>query len=154
MSLPYDTLHYNTRTGVASDGTMTAVGRFKVCPRGLFSRGRGGWLAIMAAVLVAFSWQSFVTQTHRHFDDEAFSAATTGIASPESDRKAPSSLPDNCTMCREIAHSGQLVLPAAIAFDAPVATAFWLADSALPGLALGQRSHAWRSRAPPYQLQA
>ncbi|MEI9851197.1 MAG: DUF2946 family protein [Sphingomonas sp.] len=124
----------------------------------LSPRLRGGWLATLVAVLVAFSWQSFVTQTHRHFDPGAISgvaAAKADVANPQAPgRQAPPDLPANCPICRELAHAGPFVLPAPITFDAPAPAIFWLALATLPGLTLTQRSHAWQSRAPPQPLQA
>jgi hypothetical protein len=123
----------------------------------LFSRGRSGWVAILLAVLVAFSWQSFLAQAHEHFGRGGFasvSAATTRAAPDQHDRKAPSGLPDNCWICRAVAHSGHLVLPQVFDFDPAAPSDVWLAIRQSTEQALAQRSHAWQSRAPPSSLQA
>jgi len=128
------------------------VGRSKDVP----SQLRAGWLVVLAAMVLALSWQSFLTQTHRHFDPvsteasaQARDAAPSGV-----DRQSPSDLPANCQICREVAHAGSYLLPAPIGFDAPAPGVFWLAVVALAVVALVRRSHAWRSRAPPSPLPA
>ncbi len=126
-------------------------------PASLFARGRSGWAAILLAVLVAFSWQSFLTQTHEHFGAERLgSIASADIASSpqQSDRKAPSGLPDSCWVCRAAAHTDHPLLPQLFEVGAAPTTDFWFALPPPPAPALAQRSHAWQSRAPPSQLQA
>ena len=116
------------------------------------------WLALVAAVLVAFLSQSFVTQTHRHWDPAATSAVTAaqsgGAAQQSPGRQSPADLPDNCPICRALAHAGPVLLPMAVAIDVPSPVSFWRAAASNPGLSLAGRSHAWQSRAPPSQLQA
>ena len=119
------------------------------------SRIRAAWLATLAAVLLAFSWQSFVTQTHQHFDPGAVSAAAPAMADGAGPRReSPSDLPANCSICRALAHAGALVPPAPIEFGAPAPAVFRLAPATPLGLTHAGRSHAWQSRAPPHQLQA
>lgn len=122
-----------------------------------FARGRNSCVAILLAVLVAVFWQSFLTQTHEHFGDERFASiasADNGAASQEGDRKAPSGLPDNCWICRAVAHADHLLLPQVAEASVAPATDFWFVLPSRPGPALTPRSHAWQSRAPPSQLQA
>lgn len=118
-----------------------------------------GRLALIVALLLAVTWQSFVTQTHRHYDRGAIAAAAAvqeggGAALDPQGKHAPSGLPDNCPICREIAHAGPVVLPAPVAIFVPVAVAFFATLAAPLGLALAGRSHIWRSRAPPLPLPA
>jgi hypothetical protein len=121
------------------------------------ARTRASW-AVLLAVLLTFFWQSFVVQTHLHFEAGGYSLAAksgeAGARAQPSGPQSPSDLPSNCPICSEAAHAGNYLLPAPITFVAPAPMAFWLAVTILLGLALVQRSHAWRSRAPPYQLQA
>lgn len=121
-------------------------------------KGMGaGWFATLMAVLVAFSWQSFVTQTHQHYSPGTASSvapATADGADPSRpDRQSPGDLPANCAICREIAHAGPVMLPAPIVLDAPAPATAWRAVTGLLEETLVQRSHAWQSRAPPFQLQ-
>ncbi len=117
-----------------------------------------GWTAILLAVLLAFSWQSFVTQTHQHFDFGTASTAATakadGAGSGQSEGQSPFDQPGNCPICRGIAHAGAYLLPAPDVHGASAAVIFWLAAATIFGLSLTRRSHALQSRAPPHQLQA
>ena len=113
---------------------------------------RALWMAVLVAVLLAYSWQSFLVQTHRHLDG-ARTAASAGADGVQRQNQSPDQ-PANCFLCRELAHAGHVVLPAPVVIEAPVVASFWLAVILLAGLSLSQRSHAWRSRAPPIRLQA
>jgi hypothetical protein len=116
-----------------------------------------GWVAVLLAMLVVFSWQSFVAETHNHF--ARASIATTGNAiapatTTSSDQNSPFDSPANCPICREIAQSAAYLPPAPIVLPAPQAMLVWLVSGLSFGLILEQRSLGWRSRAPPTQLQA
>jgi hypothetical protein len=118
---------------------------------------RKRWVAVLLAALLAFTWQSFVTQTHVHFGLERNSAAAGSSAAAPSRPIATQSstdLPADCVFCQEVAHAGHYLLPAPIAFQAPEPVAAWLLTIPLPVLTRNARSHAWRSRAPPLPLQA
>ena len=118
-----------------------------------------GWRqALIFAVLVAFTLQGYVFQTHIHFASERaaqpeFAAAAhgaTGLPGTHHGKLPPSDDPDNCPLCQEILHSGQFVAPTATALVAPSAAVSTIAivDAELPFvLAL---SHSWRGRAPPH----
>jgi len=113
---------------------------------------------VLLAVLVAFLWQGFLTQTHRHYGPDAAPAATTSkveVASLQSPGgQSKSELPADCPLCREVAHAGQFLLPGPIEFAVPLQTAFWLAVPKQLVPAPTRRSHAWQSRAPPSRLHA
>ena len=117
-----------------------------------------GWHAMLVVMLFALSWQSIVTQTHRHFGlDAPLGATATKVDSAATQRldwQSPSDLPGKCPICRELAHSAHFVLPAPILFEAPAPVTFRVASAAPFGSTLEQRSHAWQSRAPPHQFQA
>lgn len=116
-----------------------------------------GWVAVLLAMLVAFSWQSFVAQTHNHFASAPISTAAGGAnvaAATSSDRNSPYDSPANCPICREIAQSAAYLPPAPIVLPAPQAILAWLAAGLAFGLILERRSLGWHSRAPPTQLQA
>lgn len=120
-------------------------------------RVRGPWLAVLLAVLFAFTAQSFVSQTHQHFGPEGLSlgrlAATS--ATPRSpDSPSQPDLPSHCMVCRAVAHAGDYLLPAPVVLAAPMTRTAWVevAARAVPSRIL--RSHAWHSRAPPIQLHA
>lgn len=118
---------------------------------------RAWWATILLATLLAFSWQSFVTQTHVHFDTDAHMAAFSGQASSaaRSDKgKGSSDTPANCPICEEIAHDGLYLLPTLAVLEAPEPAPVWQAVATPIVRAVRKPSHAWRSRAPPNPLQA
>lgn len=119
---------------------------------------RALWVALLFLTLFAFTWQSFVTQTHRHAGARgaalALAVQAPGAAALEKGGQVPADTPDNCPICQEIAHGGAYLLPAPIAFQPPPALAAWFAVTLLLALALRQQSHAWRSRAPPLRSKA
>ncbi|MBB4838286.1 hypothetical protein HNP52_001337 [Sphingomonas kyeonggiensis] len=119
---------------------------------------RALWAAMLLLTLLAFGWQSFATQTHRHFGQAGVSLGLSvqqlGGTRVEKGGQAPADTPDNCPICQEIAHGGAYLLPAPIAFQPPAALAAWFAVTLLLALALRQQSHAWRSRAPPLRSKA
>jgi hypothetical protein len=116
------------------------------------------WVALLLVTLLAFGWQSFVTQTHRHFGERVvvagLSVQSPGGTDARKSGQAPADSPDNCPICQEIAHGGVYLLPTPIALPVPAVLAAWFGVALLLALALQQRSHDWRSRAPPRFLQA
>lgn len=112
-----------------------------------------GWVAVLLAMLVVFSWQSFVAETHNHFARAQISTAN-AAAKPTSDPNSPFNSPANCPICREIAQSAAYLPPAPIVLPAPPAMLVWLVIELAFGLILERRSLGWHSRAPPIQLQA
>ena len=117
---------------------------------------RAGWVAVLLATLLAFSWQSFVTQTHEHFGSNTYSAdgvTKTTVAHVKTGR-SPTNPSETCPICRAIAQAGHYLLPVSVAFHTSETIAHWLAVATLLVLSLSMRSHAWQSRAPPTQLQA
>ena len=117
-------------------------------------RAHSGWVVILLAALLAFSWQSFVTQTHEHFDPHTYPAAGEAkTAGPQGKAGSPANPADTCPICREIAQAGHYLLPILVAFHTPETIAFWLLVTPSLALVLCLRSHAWHSRAPPTQPQ-
>ncbi len=126
---------------------------------GRFAGLRALWAAMLLLTLLAFGWQSFVAQAHRHAGErEGISLAQVVQAvvgtKAEKGGQVPADTPDNCPICQEIAHGGAYLLPTPILFQPPAAIVAWFAVTLLLALALRQQSHAWRSRAPPIRLQA
>jgi hypothetical protein len=114
-------------------------------------------VAILVAVLLAFSWQSFVAQTHVHFAsgaDASAASAGPGVTAETSAKPPSSDEPADCPICDEMAHAGHIYLPASLSFQLPQLGGVWIALAAARMLAPSQSSHAWNSRAPPRILQA
>ncbi len=103
-------------------------------------------LAITLFALLAFTLQSYITQTHIH--------GAGGNAIAALDAGKPGKLPNaddqsSCPICQVIAHAGQFVTPSAVAIALPALSAFHVAaDKDIAAIAHSS-SHIWKSRAPP-----
>lgn len=105
-----------------------------------------GWRLIAALVLLAFTIQSYVAQTHFH--DTA--VGTAPVSQNVGHGKVPvDDNPLTCPFCQAVAHAGSFYLPMAPALFLSVqwvemsAPHFLLHDSS------GAAAHSWQSRAPP-----
>lgn len=96
-------------------------------------------------VLVAFSIQSFLVQTHVHNLPQYFDGS---ISVASLDVKAPLDA-DKCFLCQEYLHSGAYLTPAAVAALPPTAAASLLPLLLAPLHAARMLSHNWKGRAPP-----
>jgi hypothetical protein len=105
-------------------------------------------LALALLMLVAFTLQSYVTQTHIHLGS---TAVTAGIVSDTHGGKSNplDNETTNCLFCQEMLHAGTFVTPAAVALPLPIEYASILRlDLALP-LLTGAIPHGWQGRGPP-----
>ena len=107
--------------------------------------GITGWRLIAALVLLAFTIQSYVTQTHIH------DAAPAGITKTVGHGKAPlRDTPLDCPFCQTVAHAGSVFMPAApllfvSAQWVEINTPHFLLRDLVSATAQG-----WQSRAPPH----
>lgn len=105
--------------------------------------------AIALFMLLIFTAQSYLLQTHIHaqsFSNQAVTVAH-AIAMPQGD-KAPLDA-DQCPLCQEAAHSGSYILPGAAA-ALPVTVSFTLIPLAVPRTFFARAiTHTWQGRAPP-----
>ena len=106
-----------------------------------------GWRLIAFLVMLAFSFQSYVAQTHIH---EAAAPATAALIKNLGHNKSPvDNSPLDCPFCQAVAHDGAFFMPhAPLLFLAAqwvemAAPHFFLADHS------ADANHNWRSRAPP-----
>ena len=110
-------------------------------------RRSSGWRLIACLILITFSLQSYITQTHIH---SATSAAIVKLFN-HSPGKAP--LDDNpvdCPFCQAVAHDGPFHLPTLPLLILSV-TFVELAAPQLRLLRLSEAfAHIWQSRAPPH----
>lgn len=98
-------------------------------------------------VLVAFSFQSFLVQTHIHNLPQSFGGSIGISAAPHND-KAPLDA-DKCFLCQEYVHGGVYLMPTAVAALPPTAAASLLPLLLAPLHAARLLSHNWMGRAPP-----
>lgn len=98
-------------------------------------------------VLVAFTFQSFLVQTHIHSLPQSFGGSI-GISASSQNDKAPLDA-DKCFLCQEYVHGGAYLLPAAVTALPPTAVASLLPLLLAPLHAARTLSHNWMGRAPP-----
>jgi hypothetical protein len=110
--------------------------------------GRKGWKSLVAIlVLVTFSLQGFLIQTHIHALPTAAPAVGVSVTAPFSGKVLPDM--DKCLFCQEYTHAGAYLTPAAAAVLPPFAAVSLLALFDTPLLAAPPPSHNWKGRAPP-----
>ena len=112
--------------------------------------------ALVLLLLLATVWQSCLLGAHHHFRLPPVAAAGLDQAigkapAPSHDAPLPA---DNCPLCQEAAHGGTYLPPAPVAIAPPAPGIIWYTDTAAPQIVDRQRSHGWRSRAPPASLHA
>ncbi|BAI96727.1 MULTISPECIES: DUF2946 family protein [Sphingobium] len=111
--------------------------------------GRG--LAVLLATLLAFTWHSLVVQTHVH---RVSVTVTHGgeakrVSPHEHSHDNPEDAPTNCPLCDEIGLSGDYLLPPVPSLPEPAVAVAWVWASIFLFSFKSDRSHSWRSRAPP-----
>jgi hypothetical protein len=105
-----------------------------------------GWRLIAALVLLAFTFQSYVAQTHFH--DAAL--AGTPVSQTLGHGKAPvDDNPLNCPFCQAVAHAGSFYLPVTPLLFLSAQWAEMSAPHFLLRDSSGAATHSWQSRAPP-----
>jgi hypothetical protein len=117
---------------------------------------RATWVAVLVATLLTFSWLSFVTQTHQHFDPGPYPremAGRSGTLLQSTTGPSSHDAPATCPICKAIAYAGHYLQPTTITFDVPTSVDPWRTVTQSIAAACRQRSHAWYSRAPPHQPQ-
>jgi hypothetical protein len=122
---------------------------FRTKPKAKAQRVSASRLAITLFALLAFTFQSFVSQVHFH--------ATPWIATSTFDAgkvSQPGKLPanddqSNCPICQVVLHAGQFVTPSAVTFALPSFALFFVAIATNTTLSTQAASHSWQSRAPP-----
>jgi hypothetical protein len=105
------------------------------------------WLASL--VLIAFSFQSYVTQTHIHLVAQTSDPAKADSGKAQRDRYPANQDPSNCPICQEVLHSGSFITPSAIAVLLPSLAVSVLAIVIDTTIVSQPVSHSWRGRAPP-----
>ncbi len=127
----------------------------KVAAAHLSNTGRTGAQRLCAIwmLLLAFTLQSFITQTHVHREPGGLEAAAIVSIAGHNAAHAPSPKGDGtiaCPSCQAIVVAGAFFTPTAPILNLPAS----LVESALfrlivVGLAVTAASFSWRSRAPP-----
>jgi hypothetical protein len=109
---------------------------------------RSARFLVTLLVLLTFSLQTYIAQTHIHLKPGTFAGQMAG-KKPAPDKFPTDSDPANCPICQELMHTGAFVTPSAAALLAPTASVSIIAIVTVLPAVTGLSSHAWRSRAPP-----
>lgn len=98
-------------------------------------------------LLLAFSLQSFITETHLH----PFAAAGSELAlqAPIQGHAPFDQGQANCPFCQAVVHAGAFFAPASPNVYRPNWTAGIAVFSAVRGVRILAGAHSWNSRAPP-----
>lgn len=111
-------------------------------------------IALLVAALFAVLFQSFIVQAHAHTHHVMGPTVHSVAMHPLADEGSTQPDESDCPICWEMAHAGVFVLPGNSVPLAPKTSAIWVAVQ-LPSFSVrNERSHAWRSRAPPRPIQA
>jgi hypothetical protein len=116
---------------------------------------------LMFVTLLAFSVQTYLTQTHIHMASEGHASLSLeqSIVGPDKqlgsapvvpkDKYPPNEDPANCPLCQELIHAGQFVTPAAAAILLPSLSISVIEVVAFAAPLNAAVTHIWRGRAPP-----
>jgi hypothetical protein len=110
---------------------------------------RGWRLAAVMLALVTFAVQSYVTQTHIHYDMLGPAGITTAAPVAPAGKLPFKETPANCPICQEIAMAGHYVTPGAVALVLPAQSVSIVPIEIAVDLIVEAVSHDWHGRAPP-----
>lgn len=112
-------------------------------------------LATVIFVLVAFTSQAIVTQTHIHLGTRPGAASTLpGFDDQLAGKPLPAKLPfddnpNNCPICQGLFHAGSYLTPSLAVLVSLTVVGFITALHAEYVAIAQPHSHGWKSRAPP-----
>jgi hypothetical protein len=110
------------------------------------TRGITGWRLIAVLAALAFTFQSYVAQTHIH--DAAPLSST--LAKGLHHNKSPlGNTPVECPFCQAITHAGAFFMPVAPLLFLCEQWMEMAAPKLIAGAGAGAATHNWQSRAPP-----
>jgi hypothetical protein len=102
---------------------------------------------IVALLLLAFSFQSYVAQTHIH--DIVGKAPVALVHQAGHDRAPVQNLPFDCPFCQMLTHAGSFLVPdPSLVLPSPQWTILTAWNHDFAGMAIAA-NHDWQSRAPP-----
>ena len=108
---------------------------------------RSGWRFIACLILISFTLQSYITQTHIH---NAAQATAAKIVSHAPSKVPADDNPMDCPFCQAVAHDGPFFLPTVPLLILSID----FVELAAPALRLHRLweapAHIWQSRAPPH----
>lgn len=111
-------------------------------------RGRAGWRAVTIVLLLAFTLQSFVTQTHLHALPPA--GAHTALEAPHHGKTPLDEGQAACPFCQATVHAGAFFAPATPVLVLPASRIGFATFVPVRDALERAFTHAWYSRAPPH----
>lgn len=115
-------------------------------------RGNPGWRAVTWLLLLAFTLQTFVTQTHIHGTPQGVAGAAVGTVFERSSPQDKSPIDHSttaCPFCQAIVHAGAFVAAAALLVPRPIDWASHSTRRLIETAISAPFAHSWQSRAPP-----
>jgi hypothetical protein len=106
-------------------------------------------LAITLIALLAFTFQSFVSQVHFHAMPWTASAMFDAGKVSQPGKLPANDDQSNCPICQAVLHAGQFITPSAVIFGFPSFAAFLVTTFDRVATPSQVASHSWQSRAPP-----
>ena len=116
---------------------------------------------LLLVTLLAFSTQTYLTQTHIHWLSERQISVTQahdhfvgrdfarGTPNDHKDGYPANEDPANCPLCQELIHAGQFVTPAAAALSLSFISISVIEVAVSSATLVRTVTHIWRGRAPP-----
>lgn len=111
-------------------------------------RAGAGWRALSLVLLLAFTVQSFVTQTHLH-GVSAAGDAQIAFQTPHHGKTPLDEGVAACPFCQAAVHAGAFFAPASPILVLPASSAGFAAYAPVHAALRHTIAHAWYSRAPP-----
>ena len=106
-----------------------------------------GWRFIACLILISFTLQSYITQTHIH------NVAPAAIAKTVSHAPSNAPIDDNpmdCPFCQAVAHDGPFFLPTVPLLILSIEFVELAAPALRSHRGAPASAHIWQSRAPPH----
>lgn len=109
-----------------------------------------GFRAIAWVLLLAFTLQSFITQTHIHGTFDSGAALAAAVTNAPAHKNAPAENGKaECPFCQAIVHAGAFYASSVPSLILPFSLANRVAPFVVAEIIAGVSSHLWHSRAPP-----
>lgn len=113
-------------------------------------RGEQGLRVLTLILALAFTLQSFVTQTHIHGIGPAAEPGIAKLLKGSPPNPSPLDSSDNsCAFCQAVAHSGAFFAPSAPVLLLPVSSTALALPPVVVSISGNAFAHSWQSRAPP-----
>ncbi|MGH6888572.1 MAG: hypothetical protein ACREHF_05175 [Rhizomicrobium sp.] len=111
-------------------------------------RGGAGWRAVTLVVVLAFTLQSYITQTHLHAQSHAGAAQVT-LDAPHHGKTPLDEGVGACPFCQATVHAGAFFVPSSPVLVLPASPIGFVSFAPTPAAPVPGVAHTWYSRAPP-----